>query len=864
MYDDVAPPTPPLNALSPQIISKRSVSSVSCVTASSSSAPNTPLDEPISAGSAGLEEERSDHDTEEPIETIDATMADATASTGDQTTTPRFGAFMDFLRDDQPDRADSTSIGGMESTSIEVLDEEPAEQAAEGATEEGGKVLNKQLTLAVEAEAAAAARRRSSGGASDLGTPSDFPGVRLPSHAPCQEYDYANRYPLQMKDFTTKLDAKTRIGRRCYRLNLERPFDIHCEQSPLEYGDYMAPWTKDVYPATVGPTEYCPPRHLGGDPKCWRELMRWSEAAARMEKTHAVEAGVDVVEDERKVNSLDEVEAAAEGLDALQIEVSKREGNASLASGKLSPGGGTILLDEEKRGSADEIEPAVDQYGKAIGPGPTGGWRALTVAEEMGVGHLGDRTENGEFAFRNYDLSHLALNTAKPLPITGDQDIAKAGAGAGEGLMPLRTVFSMDSATSEEERLHPKTPEQMADDTARLFRRSEISLRERADRDAEEEAEKEEARRKEELERIERERADSLSSSARVRSGSSGSAGPDRLSKSERPSRKGHGRRFSSGGKKLLRGLSSGLSRAMSDMNSTPSDSSANWRGASQRRSGSESSGRRPGMTKRSSMQALTIDKARDLVDESDGESDDGLGPEEGEESDKKPLNVSLFILGEFDTLNDLVNDGAKRLRDNRESSDLNLLLQNEPCPPPDRWVRSTGWGKCNPSSLYAAIPPKEFDWERYYDKLRAKTGKKAPAPTPQDKSAAHKDSTATQTTASTAAVSTSVSGEQPPPPPQTKAPKASKAPNLSPISSPGVAPVKTIKTAPTDKSTPKSTPKAATGPSPADSLSQSARTPRYRSGSSATGKADVLSQSEGRPKRKGFGRKMSSMLKGK
>jgi hypothetical protein len=29
---------------------------------------------------------------------------------------------------------------------------------------------------------------------------------------------------------------------RAYRLNLERPFDIHNEQSPLEYGDYMKIW----------------------------------------------------------------------------------------------------------------------------------------------------------------------------------------------------------------------------------------------------------------------------------------------------------------------------------------------------------------------------------------------------------------------------------------------------------------------------------------------------------------------------------------------------------------------------------------------------------------------------------------------
>lgn len=82
--------------------------------------------------------------------------------------------------------------------------------------------------------------------------------------------------------------------------------------------------------------------------------------------------------------------------------------------------------------------------------------------------------------------------------------------------------------------------------------------------------------------------------------------------------------------------------------------------------------------------------------------------------------------MGEYDILNDLVNDGAKRLRENKEVSDLHLLLQNDPCPPPDRWVRPTGWGKCNPGSMYAKYPPEDFDWVRYYDKLRLKTGPSA------------------------------------------------------------------------------------------------------------------------------------------
>ena len=62
--------------------------------------------------------------------------------------------------------------------------------------------------------------------------------------------------------------------------------------------------------------------------------------------------------------------------------------------------------------------------------------------------------------------------------------------------------------------------------------------------------------------------------------------------------------------------------------------------------------------------------------------------------------------MGEYDILNDLVYDGARRLRDNAGSTDLDLLRQNGPCPPPDRWVggqiephRPTG-GACAPPPL--------------------------------------------------------------------------------------------------------------------------------------------------------------------
>ena len=56
--------------------------------------------------------------------------------------------------------------------------------------------------------------------------------AKPPTH-PSLQYNYSNRYPTKMDNFTTSQNSKTRVGKRCYRLNLERPFDIHCEQSPL-------------------------------------------------------------------------------------------------------------------------------------------------------------------------------------------------------------------------------------------------------------------------------------------------------------------------------------------------------------------------------------------------------------------------------------------------------------------------------------------------------------------------------------------------------------------------------------------------------------------------------------------------------
>ena len=61
----------------------------------------------------------------------------------------------------------------------------------------------------------------------------------LPSLSTSQSYNpanyqYSKRYNnLSNPNYTTSINSKTKVGKRCYRLNIERPFDIHCEQSPL-------------------------------------------------------------------------------------------------------------------------------------------------------------------------------------------------------------------------------------------------------------------------------------------------------------------------------------------------------------------------------------------------------------------------------------------------------------------------------------------------------------------------------------------------------------------------------------------------------------------------------------------------------
>ena len=57
---------------------------------------------------------------------------------------------------------------------------------------------------------------------------------------------------------------------RCYRLNLEKPFDIREQKSPLGRDYSGPPIHESDLPPAQGPVEYLPPAHL-----CSREEMAW-------------------------------------------------------------------------------------------------------------------------------------------------------------------------------------------------------------------------------------------------------------------------------------------------------------------------------------------------------------------------------------------------------------------------------------------------------------------------------------------------------------------------------------------------------------------------------------------------------------
>ena len=414
---------------------------------------------------------------------------------------------------------------------------------------------------------------------------------------------------------------------RCYRLNLERPFDIHAEQSPLEYGDYMSPWGAEVRPISAGPVHYCPPRHLGGNVDIWRELLR----GGRNDDTDAAHG--------RATNANNNNDGIVE---------KKKKG----------------MKEEEKTNSLDSLENNKS-------------WRKVSRDEISWINGLNERDAiTGEYLFSTYDLSHVVHR-----PQLSNLD---------SGVSSL--CYCNSNTTENDERDHANMTEDMlADETARLFRRSELSLRELAES-----------------------RAASAAAAAPPRQGSEGSAasvGPTAIEGTTTTTTTVKSPKKMSMSKKLF----GSMSRALENMQGTPLNSTGTTPSSSMTVLPQDQQSRR------GSAQAMTIDKARDLIDDGEG---GGEGDVENAGDEKtRPINISLYIMGEYDILNDLAIDGARRLGTHAASSDADLLRQNLPCPPPNRWVRCTGWGKCNPSSMYAKDPPVDFDWEKYYDKLRLTTG---------------------------------------------------------------------------------------------------------------------------------------------
>jgi len=361
------------------------------------------------------------------------------------------------------------------------------------------------------------------------------------------QYSYVHRHAPALADFTKVSNSKSTLGKRCYRLNLERPFDIHCEQSPLEYGNYMAPWTKEVQPSTVGPTEYCPPRHLGGEEAVWRELMRWSHGSGSVRNEDVV---ADAIED--------------------------------------------------KTGSAGEVYESgvTSSYTSGIGGS---GWRKLQPKEFLAVKKLREYNNEGELTFQTYDLSHAVLDKdgLDAHNATVMRDTTTLGEGGIQSAPPpsIHTIFSVDSNTSAEERLNRKSPEETADATSRLFRRSEISLQEAAEK--EEEARMLKTQQEEEEKRLVKERQ-----------------------KLERGSSRRGSLKLGKSFKKMVRKMSSSGSSSQSSRNLSQKAVVGKAANAA--------------LMRRCSVQASQIDKARDMVDGcDDGEGGLIITPGDGQTAGK-------------------------------------------------------------------------------------------------------------------------------------------------------------------------------------------------------------------------------------
>jgi len=181
------------NIQSPQIISTKSKTvSKTTIIVSSPQQPTTPSHHHLHT-----QVDREVDDTRESIDTMSATTTPTldtrAANTDTEATsnseilspdTPRFSQFMDYI----------TGSATSETAQQAADATNDATQSADGSSATG------QLTLPYN-----------------------------PTN-----YQYKNRYAtLSNPNYTKSLNSKTKVGKRCYRLNIERPFDIHCEQSPL-------------------------------------------------------------------------------------------------------------------------------------------------------------------------------------------------------------------------------------------------------------------------------------------------------------------------------------------------------------------------------------------------------------------------------------------------------------------------------------------------------------------------------------------------------------------------------------------------------------------------------------------------------
>ena len=140
--------------------------------------------------------------------------------------------FMSLLSDDDADNARD------DENAVALSADDDIEPAVGGSRDRGtSAITNLEVTReALPEKVAVLEKSPAEMSGSPPASPCAIPANNNPNATPgynVLQYSYANRYPPAMADFSTALNSKTNTGKRCYRLNLESPFDIHCEQSPL-------------------------------------------------------------------------------------------------------------------------------------------------------------------------------------------------------------------------------------------------------------------------------------------------------------------------------------------------------------------------------------------------------------------------------------------------------------------------------------------------------------------------------------------------------------------------------------------------------------------------------------------------------